>query len=105
MAKGEYLSRRQKGIVKRYYEHMDTIQLQRLGEIVSDLYLTESTKKADQLWKRAEAALTKACSKKESFQQIVATRDIEGLARLVSTLTIAGKSTDESSTRSRSGGR
>ncbi len=32
----------QKGIIKRYYEHRDTIALNALAEIVSDLYLAES---------------------------------------------------------------
>jgi len=39
MARGQYLTPHQKGIVKRYYEHKDTLATQKLGEIVSDLFL------------------------------------------------------------------
>jgi hypothetical protein len=86
MAKGEYLSRHQKGIVNRYYEHMDTIQLQRLSEMVSDLYLADSPKKVEQLWKRAESALTKALPRDPEVREVLASRDVEKLARVVSRL-------------------
>jgi hypothetical protein len=36
----------QQRIIKRYYENQDTIQLQRLGELVTDLYLAEGKKRA-----------------------------------------------------------
>lgn len=89
MAKGQHLSRHQKGIVNRYYEHLDTIQLQRLSELVSDLYLAESPKKADQLWKRAESALAKAMPNDPDVRAVLASRDVEKLARVVSRLSAA----------------
>jgi hypothetical protein len=58
MAGGQEYSRYQRGVINRYYEHADTIALQRLSEIVSDLYLAEGGK-AMQLWKSAGAALEK----------------------------------------------
>ena len=42
----------QKGIIRRYYEHKDTMALQNLAEIVSDLYLAETAKQQEKLWKR-----------------------------------------------------
>ena len=38
---GQEYSRYQRGVIQRYYEHADTIALQKLSEIVSDLYLAE----------------------------------------------------------------
>ena len=84
MAKGQHLSRHQRGIVKRYYEHLDTIALNTLGEIVSDLYLAESAKKADGLWKRAEKALAKVAADEPEVRRVLDARDVEALARLVS---------------------
>ena len=60
MAKNQYLSPHQKGIVKRYYEHKGSIASQKLGEVVSELYLCESEKKANRLWKSARTALLNA---------------------------------------------
>lgn len=56
MAK-EY-SKYQQNIIKNYYENRDTISLQRLGELVTDLYLAEGKSRATK-WKQAAAALQK----------------------------------------------
>jgi len=45
-------------IIKRYYENVETISLQKLGEMVTDLYLAEG-KKRTQTWERIVVALTK----------------------------------------------
>lgn len=60
MAKGQHLSRHQQGIVKRYYEHKDTIALTRLQEIASELYLTDSEAKRKKLWASAATFLRNA---------------------------------------------
>ena len=46
----------QEGIIRNYYRNQDSIMLQRLGEIVADLYLAEGKKRAT-IWKRVAAAL------------------------------------------------
>ena len=46
-------------IVKKYYDHKDTIMVNRLSEIVSDLYLAGTGDKAARLWERAASALVK----------------------------------------------
>ncbi len=46
----------QQRIIRNYYEHKDEIMLQRLGELVTDLYLAEGKKRA-RLWDRVRAAL------------------------------------------------
>ena len=45
MAKGRDLSASQSKIVKRYYDNLDTAMTQKLGEMVSDLYLAETPAK------------------------------------------------------------
>lgn len=46
----------QEGIIRNYYRNQDAIMLQRLGEIVGDLYLAEGKRRAA-IWKRVAAAL------------------------------------------------
>ncbi len=48
----------QQKIIKRYYDNQDTLQLQRLAELVGELYLTEG-KKREGVWKRVIAAMQK----------------------------------------------
>jgi hypothetical protein len=56
MAKTEH-SAYQKNIIKNYYEHRDTIMLNKLSELVSELYLATTSAKKKQLWARAEKAM------------------------------------------------
>jgi hypothetical protein len=48
----------QQKIVKRYYENQDSIQLQRLAELVGELYLSEG-KKRQRVWQSVIAAMQK----------------------------------------------
>jgi hypothetical protein len=48
----------QQKIIKRYYDNLDTIQLQRLAEQVTELYLAEG-KKRQRVWKSVVSALQK----------------------------------------------
>jgi hypothetical protein len=48
----------QQKIIKRYYENFDSIQTQRLAELVTELYLAEG-KKRDRLWKQVGECLLK----------------------------------------------
>jgi len=86
MAKRPDLSSTQRKIVSRYYDNLDTITVQKLAELVSELYLAEG-KAADRLWKRAETALAKTSVGDATIRRILETRDIAGLAKLVSKLT------------------
>ena len=52
------LTRHQQSIVKRYYDNLETVLLQRLGEQVTDLYLAEGKKRA-KLWESIETSLAK----------------------------------------------
>ena len=86
MPRAKDLSNYQRKIVNRYYENLDTITLQKLGEIVTDLYLADSPKKIDQLWARAEKALAKADPQGKRAPRIIETRDIKALAGFVGEL-------------------
>ena len=90
MAKGQHLTRHQQGIVKRYYDNADTIALQRLQEIVSDLYLGSDGAKADRLWKSAAGFLPKAGASPEQTTTILAGKNVAALAELVGRLGRAG---------------
>jgi hypothetical protein len=57
MAAGDYTPYQQK-IIKRYYNNQDTLQRQRLAELVSELYLSEG-KKLQRTWQAAAAAMQK----------------------------------------------
>ena len=54
----ENFSRHQQGIIKRYYEHKDEISLQRLAELVTDLYLAEGKKRATVTLQRPASVAT-----------------------------------------------
>lgn len=87
MAKGQDLSRYQRGIVRRYYDNLDTIAANKLGELVGELYLAlGDEKKSAKLWKSAEAALAKVATADKGVRAVLDKRDVEGLARLVTGL-------------------
>ncbi|MGD9692606.1 MAG: hypothetical protein AB7G17_11365 [Phycisphaerales bacterium] len=86
MAKGQHLSSYQRGIVKRYYAHLDSITLAKLSELVSDLAVTEPGAKADKLWAKVEKALDKTAAADDRVRGVLNSRNINELARLVSEL-------------------
>jgi hypothetical protein len=90
---GRDLSRHQQGIVRRYYEHIDTIALQKLSEIVSDLYLAEGAA-ATRLWNSARAALGKLVPADDPrVVKVLSVRSVTGLARLVNELSAGARAT------------
>ena len=89
MAKGQYHTRYQKGIISRFYLHRGSILITRLQELVSDLALAEG-KKADTLWKRAAGTLRKLETEppipESRIETICGNRDVAGLAKFVGEL-------------------
>lgn len=75
----------QQRIIKRYYHNQDAIQLQRLGELVTELYLAEG-KKRQQVWKRIVTALEKLKVPADRIKHIQGKDDPKLLARLVQEL-------------------
>ena len=55
----EDYSRYQQGIIRRFYENKETMGLQRVAELVGDLYLAEG-KKRQKIWDQIVPALVKA---------------------------------------------
>ncbi len=91
MASGREYSASQRKIINRYYDHIDTILLTRLGEIVTDMALAAGDeKKLDRLWKRAGQALEKAGAadgeRDPQIARVLERRDVEALGRLVARL-------------------
>lgn len=78
-------SRHQQGIIKRYYRNLDKIQLQRLSELVTELFLAEGRKK-DKLWESAAGAMTKLGVPDQRVNHLAAKKDPALLAALVKEL-------------------
>ena len=79
------LTRHQQSIVKRYYENLDTVLLQRIGEQVTDLYLAEGKKRA-KLWESIETSLTKLEVPKSRIDHVRKSDDARQLATLLQEL-------------------
>jgi hypothetical protein len=56
-------------IIRNYYKNQDTILLQRLGDLVTDLYLAEGKSRV-RLWKRTEELLAKLKIPNERIQHL-----------------------------------
>jgi len=106
MAKQEY-SDYQKGIISGYYGNLDTIMLQRLSELVSELYVAEtpstpaqpcahrrpesvaapdegprpSNPAQEKLWQRAHKAMIKLKIPPAIIDHIMQKRDVQILAK------------------------
>ena len=83
MSKRDYTPHQQ-GIIKRFYEHRDTLALQRLGEIVSDLYVETSEAKIARAWTAAHKQMLAAGVHAHEADTILKERDLGALARLIS---------------------
>ena len=73
----------QKKIIERYYEHHDTIQSNKLSQIVSDLWLAEEGTNKTKLWGKAQIALMRMGVDANRVAKVVGKKDVEGLAALV----------------------
>lgn len=82
MSKKEY-STYQQGVINRYYENMDAIMLQKLQELVTELYLAKDTPREDKLWERAEKAMVNLKVPRSIMEHIMRKRSVEVLARNV----------------------
>jgi hypothetical protein len=60
----------QEKIIRRYYQNQDDIMLQKLGELVSDLYLAEGKAK-QRIWDRVAAALKNLRIPETQIQHLV----------------------------------
>jgi hypothetical protein len=86
VAKGQYLSKHQACIVRRYYEHGDTRVLTKLQELVSEIYLASDARAADKLWKSVKLQLENTQTQGATIDKLVASKDVKALAELVAAL-------------------
>lgn len=78
----------QQAAIKRYYDNRDTMALQNLAEIASELFITDDDeKKARKLWKRAAKAAAHTDADPATVEKIVEAKDVRALSRLVNELT------------------
>jgi hypothetical protein len=80
MTKQNY-SAYQKNIIGRYYENQETILLQNLQELVTELYLAETDVKRQKLWERTHKAMNKLKIKPAIIDHIMNKADVEILAK------------------------
>ena len=80
MAKNER-SKYQDGVISRYYGNLDTIMLQKLGELVTELYLADTPAKQSRLWQRAHKAMLKLKVPPAIIDHIMQKRDVQILAK------------------------
>ena len=73
----------QDNIIKRYYENKPEIMRQKLSELVTELYLAETVKKRDSVWKRIVLALRNLKIPEERVQALVERNDPAVLARFI----------------------
>ncbi len=72
-------------VIRNYYQNLDAITLQRLSELVSDLYLAEG-KARQRIWQRAAAALQKAQIPQNRIDHLLSSDNPTLLANLVQEL-------------------
>lgn len=78
-------SKHQQNIIKRYYENKEAISLQRLSELVTELYLAEG-KARTRAWKNIIAALEKLKVPKSRIDHLVKQDNPALVAKLVEEL-------------------
>lgn len=80
MAKTER-SKYQKDVIANYYQNLDAIMLNRLSELVTELYLAETDEKRSRLWKRANKAMLKLKIPPSIIGHIMQKQDVRVLAK------------------------
>lgn len=82
MGKREY-SNYQKDVIGAYYSNLDSISLDNLQKLVTELYLEESEKKRERLWERAHKSMKKLKVKPAIVEHIMKKKDVTVLAKNV----------------------
>ena len=82
MAQRDYTAHQQK-IIANYYKNLDQIAIARLQELVGELYLADTEKKKDRLWKRVHQAMEKMEVPQPIIDHILEKKDPAVLAKNV----------------------
>jgi len=80
MAKNEH-SKHQKAVISSYYDNLDTIMLQKLGELVTELYLADTDARKNRLWERVNKAMIKLKIPPAIIDHIMKKQNAEILAK------------------------
>ena len=80
MAQQDYSAHQQR-IITKYYNQLDTIMLQKLQELVGELYLAGTDAKRKRLWERVHKAMVNLKIPDEIVEHIMAKKDVEILAQ------------------------
>lgn len=80
MPRNDY-SQHQKAVISGYYNNLDTIMLQKLGELVTELYLADTKAKQNRLWQRANKAMVKLKVPPAIIDHIMEKKDVQVLAK------------------------
>ena len=78
-------SKFQSKVIKNYYNNRENIAIQRLQELVTELYLTEG-KKRKQNWKHVETHLLKMDVKQATMDHLIEQDNPELVASLIKKL-------------------
>ena len=81
----KHYSKHQQRVIKNYYDNREAISLQRLSELVTDLYLAEG-KKRQKVWQHITGALEKLKIKQSRIDHLVAQDDPTLVAKMVEEL-------------------
>jgi len=72
-------------VIRNYYQNRDDIMIQRLGELVTDLFLAEGPAKT-KIWKRVAEILEKLKIPKDQIQHLVRSDNPSLVANLLKKL-------------------
>lgn len=78
-------SKYQQNIIKNYYENRESIALQRVQELVTELYLSEG-KKRERHWQNLGSHLLKLDVSQQTIDHLIAQDDPQLVAQLVQKL-------------------
>ncbi len=76
----------QKKVIKNFYESKDLRLVQRLGELVSNLYLETSERKTESGWKRIEKMLTELKVHPHEIQYLTRDRNLKLISQKIEEL-------------------
>lgn len=81
MAGGREYSKHQQRIIRRHYETLEDRSVERLRELVSELYLAETEASRARLWKQVRTALRNSGNTSAALALAVEQQDLDALAR------------------------
>lgn len=76
----------QRKVISRFYENREQLDQQRLGELVTSLYLATGEKQKQKLWKGAEEAMTRLKVPPSRIRHVLERQDPAILAAVVEEL-------------------